>query len=30
MTMNNTGGSPWGTAVAGMGRTFYVSANMKF
>jgi len=21
---------PWGTAVAGMGRTFYVSANMKF
>ena len=30
MTMNNTGGSPWGTAVAGMGRTFYVSANVKF
>jgi iron complex outermembrane receptor protein len=21
---------PWGTAIAGMGRTFYVSANMKF
>lgn len=27
MSMN---GVPWGTAVAGMGRTFYVSANMKF
>ncbi|HQR83778.1 MAG TPA: TonB-dependent receptor [Polynucleobacter sp.] len=27
MSMN---GVPWGTAVAGMGRTFYISANMKF
>lgn len=27
MGMNSV---PWGTAVAGMGRTFYVSANMKF
>ncbi|OYY11759.1 MAG: hypothetical protein B7Y67_14310 [Polynucleobacter sp. 35-46-11] len=27
MSMN---GVAWGTAVAGMGRTFYVSANMKF
>lgn len=27
MGMNSV---PWGNAVAGMGRTFYVSANMKF
>jgi iron complex outermembrane receptor protein len=27
MSMN---GVAWGTGVAGMGRTFYVSANMKF